>query len=995
MKKNITLLAAAVALCAIGASAQGYYYNPDLKASSLADIGFTTLDSNEDGKTWTPTTTAISTSNLDGEKVPYISKTPITIESGDHDDWLFTQAIYLEAGKTYKACLTFYKNYFAAIQDVFEVKLGTMKRPSAMTKTLVALEDGDMPQVSGGGLWTYNIVIKVDEEGDYYIGFHAIGNISMKLGVADIQIENGVGAQTPDAVTDLTITPESAGAKKAKISFTAPSVAKDGSALTALKKIELRRDSELIYTFDTPTPGEKLTYDDILAVSGNYTYTVIAYTEEGAGEPASATTFIGVNTPAAAASVKAVNTSATTATITWEAPVKDKDGYPIDAKLLFYDLYRTPLYSSEKTLVAEGLKECTYNDALTEYEGQQFYNYSVTVYTAEGEAAPAVANPIPMGTPYNAPYFESFAGGRASTIVTSTVISGNNYWNRTTDFEDVSSADGDNGMYYLTGGIGGAAAFCTGLIDLGSMPAPTLNYYTYNITGCDPKDHTLQVSVLATDGTRKDFEEYTPAMGWNKTILELTEFVGKTIRVIFSGYRNNNTEIHLDAIAISNIYGHDLSAAGIHVPAKVKTSEPFTVTVDVLNFGCEVSGDYSVELYCDGTKVDTYNGTALAVGAYDHVGFERTHGILSADEAEYTALVVYAKDQDTSNNSTETVSTTIRKNAYPTVQDLTGVYADGKVILSWGEPDTEKAQPYETFDNFESYQSWATSGVGDWTFVDKDEALIAGFSSTEGPLEMPGIPAYSKQSWWVFDSSADDFNNGSFATISGTKFLASMISGFNTDGIHTPGPVQNDDWAISPELYGGPQTIIINARSYSLQETAFETFEVLYSTGSLNPDDFVSVATYKDIPAEYKAYEVDLPDGAKYFAIRNISYNKLMLMIDDVTYVPVGDPAAFSINGYNVYRDGVQINTEPVEENEFEDAEAGNAEHTYHVSVLYSAGESQLSNAFNAYETGVEAITAEGAEVQYFNLQGLRVAAPSAGGVYIRRQGNTTTKVVK
>lgn len=32
--------------------------------------------------------------------------------------------------------------------------------------------------------------------------------------------------------------------------------------------------------------------------------------------------------------------------------------------------------------------------------------------------------------------------------------------------------------------------------------------------------------------------------------------------------------------------------------------------------------------------------------------------------------------------------------------------------------------------------------------------------------------------------------------------------------------------------------------------------------------------------------------------------------------------------------------------------------------------------------------------VEYFNLQGVRVSNPAAGGIYIRRQGNSVTKVL-
>ena len=43
--------------------------------------------------------------------------------------------------------------------------------------------------------------------------------------------------------------------------------------------------------------------------------------------------------------------------------------------------------------------------------------------------------------------------------------------------------------------------------------------------------------------------------------------------------------------------------------------------------------------------------------------------------------------------------------------------------------------------------------------------------------------------------------------------------------------------------------------------------------------------------------------------------------------------------------------------------------------------------------SGVENVAAENAPVEYFNLQGVRVANPE-NGLFIRRQGNTISKVV-
>ena len=74
---------------------------------------------------------------------------------------------------------------------------------------------------------------------------------------------------------------------------------------------------------------------------------------------------------------------------------------------------------------------------------------------------------------------------------------------------------------------------------------------------------------------------------------------------------------------------------------------------------------------------------------------------------------------------------------------------------------------------------------------------------------------------------------------------------------------------------------------------------------------------------------------------------------------------------------------------------AGSGNNTQTVTL---AGSAQISKITVAYSggSGVEDITAtdENAPAEYYNLQGVRVANPAAGNLYIKRQGTKTTKVV-
>lgn len=64
--------------------------------------------------------------------------------------------------------------------------------------------------------------------------------------------------------------------------------------------------------------------------------------------------------------------------------------------------------------------------------------------------------------------------------------------------------------------------------------------------------------------------------------------------------------------------------------------------------------------------------------------------------------------------------------------------------------------------------------------------------------------------------------------------------------------------------------------------------------------------------------------------------------------------------------------------------------------ILYRGGTTPIStnaDTFRGQTTGIEDIAADGSEAEYFNVQGMRVANPVKGEVYIVRQGTKATKV--
>lgn len=131
---------------------------------------------------------------------------------------------------------------------------------------------------------------------------------------------------------------------------------------------------------------------------------------------------------------------------------------------------------------------------------------------------------------------------------------------------------------------------------------------------------------------------------------------------------------------------------------------------------------------------------------------------------------------------------------------------------------------------------------------------------------------------------------------------------------------------------------------------------------------------------DWTKVSIDLPKGAKYFAIHHVTPKDInqMLMVDDISYTRgIGE-----VLGYRIYRDGKYLAT--VASPAYTDNDGGN--HEYNVTVVYNSGESGLSNtASTKASTGIRAITDATASgfgtAPVYNLSGQRVGSSYRGVV--------------
>lgn len=898
---------------------------------------WTILDTNGDNETWTY--------DADEEGMS------ISFGPAASDDWLITPPVRLEKGKAYYISFDV-RGRSTTWQQLVELKYGRAPEADAMTGRL-----SDPVRLVDQKFVTIGDLLVPEEDGVYYIGLHDISEADQLAVLCDnFRILEGVSVLAPGEVTDLKITP-AASELNAVISFTTPALDIAGDPLTSLDKVELYRGDELINTFEAPGIGVALSYDDVVTEKGLYTYKVIGYNSHGKGVASQTENYIGGSEPKAPANVRISGTSGSgDVTLTWDAVTEDIYGNAVDPASVRYVIYDA-LSETPEPLVSDydGL---TYSYNAIAAGDQTFVQCAVSAVTISGEGEAAISEMIAVGTPYNG-LDENFADGE--THYNFGVLSiGDATWrmcNDATFADGIKSRNGDNGFLACrSNGPGTGAELITGLVSLQGIDKPGVVFYTYNVVdGEDDDNNLLSVSVKAEgedgytvllDGEVNDLCNGLP--GWKRLALPLDAYAGKTVQVKFTAIDMLFMYTMLDDISVTTLPDHDMAVIGFSTDELVMAGSKFNASARVANYGVQPSGSFNVSLYAEGAgaPVATKTMESLASGAVVDVDFETTLSPFAEGTAKYYAVVEAASDENADNNRSDVCEVYATKSYMPGVTDLSASVADQGVRLAWSEPDVDSAIPTVT-QNFEDGESFAAE-YGDWKFVDVDDTAVGGFSG----MTVPGIVGgTTKGSFWIWDTDIAGTGNMTFQAHSGTKYLFSLYR--IDDG-------EADDWAISPELQGCAQTISFYAKSYASDKKLWEKIEVYYSTGSLDPADFIKVegAGADKVPNDWTLYTAALPEGAKHFAIRSCATGAFMLMVDDVTFSPAGATFDASLLGFDVYRDGVKINDNIIESFDYADMNVDvEARYTYNVVAIYDQGMSSPSNSVTVEISGIDMIS--------------------------------------
>lgn len=962
--------------CALSASAVTLPWTETF-SSAGSFAAFTVIDANNDGKTWEYNST---NSYL---RISYNSDI-------DMDDWLITPEFSLREGEVCLFQLDAASTFGA---EAFEVFAGTAATVEAMT-----LEVIPRTVVRNSAMTTFSGEFTAPADGSYRIGIHGCSPADqLYLNIDNLQIKMGVSPSSPEAVRNLTLTPDPEGLDKVTVAGILPALNAGGETLGSIDMLEILCDNAPAGSVtEGLTPGEPFTFVHENAPLGRHTYTVAAYCGNFRGRETKAEVFTGPDVPSTVRNPKIGEFTPGQVTLQWEAPEKDVNGKPLNPALVTYkvvtfSIMENSLFVEEDIPEAEALSATTFtHTAVSPGQGQAFTAYGVYAITPAGRSARVTTPLFPVGESYEAPFAESFDQGKAWSLFRSETI--RNYqtvpvWAPFADStSDIRSRDGGNGFLAMIGEHDDdCARFYSGKISLAGLTRPNLSLYLYNFsTGSDSRDLDM-LEIYVSDGTgftlRKELTiGELPYKGWNRVHVDLQEYAGRTVQIAMQGTVKTHMLIPVDCIAVEELADCSVEAVAVTLPDGVTAGRPFELTVSVENKGALPVAGYTVNLYRNGEFLTSATGPETAPCSIAEIPFTDIIGVMQPYDVVYTAEVTASGDADLSDNITPEASMTASAPRHPSPCALTGKQnPDGSLTLSWQGPDFSSAAPDPVTDDFENYESFSTGTAGEWIFTDNDGKQVGKLDLVIPNVTFEG----SVQSFWVMDATLQGAN-ALYAARSGNRYLAQI---FNHDNSAC------DDWAISPPLYEGGQTIGFHAKSYSSYPTLAEQFELLYSTGSTDISDFILLESVTGVPNAWTCYEFTLPEGAARFAIRCTSEGCYMLFVDDVTYLPASGTVALELIGYNIYRDGLRINSEPVSATTFTDTDAPSGTRRYAVSALFDKGESAPSEEFvdgvDGLSSAVAAptavrVTASKGEITVTGAYGMHLAVHSADGRTIR-----------
>ena len=546
-------------------------------------------------------------------------------------------------------------------------------------------------------------------------------------------------------------------------------------------------------------------------------------------------------------------------------------------------------------------------------------------------------------------------------------------------------------------------------------------------------------STNATDGTNTTLD---PSLGGRDTGLfeidtntgvatligELYQPIGAEMgdndKLIWHGYRGlQMTGIYVDGCFTRKNIDQRIMLKSY--PSQMKVGDTKSVTVSVKNIGLEkvLAKNYVVNFYADNQLIATIDRdddnnpvNNLEAGESQSFTFQVTAS--KAGNLTIYAEVVNETDEEQRNNKTEVATIIVLSDIVLPTATLEGQYRNGTVKLSWATPNGHFVE------GAEQYAAFTYDGLGAWTMVDGDKAFTQKPSNLFNTVDYPNWN--TPKAFIVMDPMKAglgpdvNLNGEKFLPYNGNQYFAGLYSAIK-DSDNSGHEADNDDYMVSPVLSGNAQTISFWAKGYRGTETAGyqtdaafnETMVVLYTLDAANLDPTTYTVVKEEFTINDKAWEkycVELPEGAKHFALHRTSKatqyvesegsqykvagtGSFIMMIDDIEFQV--EPK--TVQGYNVYKNGEKVETLAANATSYGPVNA-NSSDLFYITTIYDEGESLPSNRYGYdYITAIDTPQTSDFRPQtsiIYDLNGRIVKGQLRPGIYVKQINGKTYKMI-
>lgn len=935
------------------------------------------------------------------------------------DDWLITPALKLEQGKVYRIMFSAYGYY--GYDNRLLLTVGP--RPTVEGQTHI-IADRTFNAVN---LEPVQIVVDfVAAEGDSYIGFHNVADKSDHMSIDNILVREMNSGDVPAAIANPDIKVNDEG--KVEITFTTPTATANGKTLEGTVDVCIYKgiDTTPMATLKDCKPGEVKQWTDVKTIPAPNVYSLVVVNDNGESIQTDISIDLSEGIPGAVSDINALPDANGNILLTWAAPAGgvDSEGRTIVPGNVHYTITRISGATFTELVHDYSGLSFTDTDPLADVEGPQgSVFYRITPASATGEGKASMSPVVTVGEAYTIPFAETWMNQIATTgpwrsdsknISWSVVSTGYDPYTLGKDGPGLLKVEGDS-----YGKQPGSGYYISPRINFSETTAPKLSFYMYGATTY-ADDTYLQVGYETTDGTRTLLPEmyYAKAEenGWREFTADLSAIEGQS-SVSFLFYGNINTVenncMHIDNVRVTGEAPVDeIKMESLSGPVTLLPGTEGEYKAVVANVGTNVQKEAKVSLSANGSIIDEQRIENLSTGESKEVIFRFTPSESMAQTTVNLQATVQSETDGIEANNERTISVSVGEMFMPYVSTISG-YCDSDLsaVICWNTPDRSSVKK-QISDGAEDYRTFAIDSIGHWTMTDGDLTYPHLFYYQEEDVEWENCDKL--QSFMVFNPSKTTPSIPLNAHSGEQYFVCWSANG-----------KANDDWMISPELTGDLQMISFYARAVSANYQ--EPFNVLFSYSGTDRSEFVKLnqqGTLAPKDTVWTLFRFTLPEGARHFAINYVGRNMMGLLIDDVQYN--GFDTGRNPDGYNIYRDGIRLNTEPLTSLKYTDAghKTGDV-HSYYITAVYGDRESEPSDEIKIEikePTGIDTPTsgksvaristrpgrivvegAEGNEISVYTIDGRLVSRQKGSdisvitvhaGLYIVKTDGTIGKVV-